>query len=97
MFFFMAQVPVICIEQLTLNNYSRDMVATKTTGSTPGWQVRARGLLIRIFGYIWVVSCLLFSGWPFLDIYFRVGMASWKVPFPVLGLVLGLVFGKPTR
>lgn len=85
----MAQVPVICIEQHALKVYARYMVDTKTRRNTlDHWAWR---MLFRFFGHIWVVSWLLYSGWRFLDVYFRVGMASWEMPFPVLGLL----FWKP--
>lgn len=90
LFFFMAQVPAICIEQVVTSIYARYISTPESTASTMDWKWKARRILTSIFGHIWVVLWLLFSGWPFMDIYFRVGMASWKMPFSVVERILCL-------
>jgi hypothetical protein len=39
----------------------------------------------RVLGHIWVLTFLFVTGWPFLDVYFQVGMANWDVPFSFVG------------
>ena len=35
----------------------------------------------------WTMSWLLWSGWRFLDVYFRITMVDWRMPFPLLELI----------
>ena len=37
----------------------------------------------RMLGYPWTVSWLMVSGWWFMQVYTRVGMEKWQLPFPI--------------
>jgi hypothetical protein len=45
-------------------------------------------MVSRMIGYVWVLSFLFITGWPFLDVYFQIGMADWDVPFSFVGLLM---------
>jgi hypothetical protein len=46
----------------------------------------------RVIGHVWVLTFLFVTGWPFLDVYFQVGMANWGVPFSFVGSAMR-IFG----
>jgi hypothetical protein len=52
------------------------------------------GYVGRTLGYIWVISFLFFTGWPFLEIYLHCGMSGWKMPFPVTERLMRSLLAK---
>lgn len=100
MFFFMMQPVGIFFEQwtksafnskenLTESKQSDNQVdASKSEGRSIAKRSRIGITVSEVIGYVWVLSFLFVTGWPFLDIYFQLGMADWDVPFSFVGLVM---------
>lgn len=79
MFFFMMQPVGISFEQ-----WVKSMVEYR--GQLFG-RLRLGNWVAKVFGCTWVLSFLFVTGWPFLEVYFKIGMAEWDVPYSFVGLL----------
>jgi len=78
LFFFMAQVLAILFEQVIIKSFRPYFVGA-------GGKSR---FFLKFLGHFWVLWWLLFSVWPWWDVYFRLGAATWQIPIPVLEVIL---------
>jgi hypothetical protein len=105
MFFFMMQPIGIMFEQWfklsflakserneTSNMDARSDNRKKEIRSENGEKV-PDGIVRRMMGYIWVLSFLFITGWPFLVVYLQLGMADWTVPFSIVGWLTKHIYG----
>lgn len=99
MFFFMMQPVGIFFEQwvksifqskLNLDGSAKSESKVKSLKSNARRPPLGRAASTAI-GYIWVLSFLFVTGWPFLDVYFQIGMADWDVPFSFVALLMNIL------
>jgi hypothetical protein len=100
MFFFMMQPVGIFFEQWTKSAFNSKDNLTKSkeadnqvnASKSEAGSITRRSLLEKtvwnVIGYVWVLTFLFVTGWPFLDIYFQLGMADWDVPYSFVGLLM---------
>jgi hypothetical protein len=85
LFFFMAQVLAIIFERVIIKSFKPYFVEAKDQA---GWKTGLRRIYLKFLGHFWVIGWLLFSGWSFWDVYYRLGMATWQMPIPVVETIL---------
>lgn len=83
--FFMAQVLAIIFEEIMIKKLRPLLVAMNNRLC---WESHSQGILLSLLGHLWVFSWLVLSASRWWDIYFRIGMANWQMPFPILGVIL---------
>jgi hypothetical protein len=85
LFFFMAQVLAIIFEQVIIKRFGPYFVGVIDEA---GWKSDLRRISLKLLGHFWVIWWLIFSGWSWWDVYYRLGMAAWQMPIPVVEVIL---------
>lgn len=97
MFFFMMQPVGIFFEQWTKLVFNWLMKSNQPDNQVVALKSEVRRITRRpileitvsnVIGHVWVLTFLFVTGWPFLDIYFQLGMADWDVPFSFVWLLM---------
>jgi len=85
LFFFMEQVLAIIFENVITKRFGPCFARAKDEA---GWKSDLRRISLKFLGHVWVIWWLVFSGWSWLDVYYRLGMATWQMPIPIVEVIL---------
>ena len=81
----MAQVLAIIFENVITKRFGPYFMGAKDDA---GWRSGLRRISLKFLGHIWVIWWLIFSGWPWLGVYYRLGAATWQTPIPIVEVIL---------